>query len=258
MNSVSSRKTRESDSNYWAECHLPTVVADHVSELSRVGTARSGRLVERARRFRSFWEENPDEDDQLKRQWLSLERAARSPDRLLTLFLVMPDKAERNPFPLLTGARKRGSRDLSVAEERQSYSDLAIQARDIRTFLFSDAHKNFRNLLRDAAATGGEAHEEAVKFRASSSDLRMTLFHLERLLNLVDPAAKYPYGQPDGADAAIQAYVAVVASLNSHLSKPRHAALAYIAQINNPLTPVTSDALRKAWDRARTKTPENN
>ncbi|WP_175872679.1 hypothetical protein [Burkholderia sp. BCC0397] len=253
-----SKKTRESDPNYWAECHLPTVVASHVSELARVGTPRSGLLVERARRFRSFWEKNPDEDDQLKRQWLALERAAHSPDRLLTLFLVMPDNAERNPFPLLTGARKRGSRDLSVAEERQIYSDLAIQVRDIRTFLFSGAHKNFRNLLRDAVATGGDAHEEAVKFRASSSDLRMALFHLERLLDLIDPAAKYPYGQPDGADAAIQAYVAVVASLNSHLSKPRHAALAYIAQVNNPLTPVTSDALRKAWDRTRTKMPANN
>ncbi|WP_176322717.1 hypothetical protein [Burkholderia vietnamiensis] len=226
--------------------------------MSRIGTTRSSRLIERARRFRAFWEKNPDEDDQLKRQWLALKRAARSPDHLLTLFLVMPDKAERNPFPLVTGARKRGSLDLSVAEERQRYGELANQARDIRIFLFSGAHNNFRNLLSDATATGGEAYEEAVKFRASSGDLRTALFHLEKLLKLVDPAAKYPYGQPDGADAAVQAYVAVLASLNSHLSKPRHAALAYLAQINNPLTPVTSDALRKAWDRARTKTPENN
>ncbi|MBR8303478.1 hypothetical protein KDW49_22475 [Burkholderia dolosa] len=205
--------------------------------------------MERARRFRSFWEQNPDEDDQLKRQWLALERAARSPDHLLTLFLVMPDKAERNPFPLLTGVRKQGSRDVSVAEERQRYGELATQARDIRAFLFSGAHRNFRNLLSDAAATGGKAHEEAIKFRASSSDLRLALFHLEKLLKLVDPAAKYPCGQPDGEDAAKQAYVSVVAALNSRLSKPRYAALAYIAQVNNPLTPVTSDALRKAWDR---------
>lgn len=162
-----SKEARESESGYWAECHLPIVVADHISELSSVGTTRSSRFMERARRFRSFWEKNPDEDDQLKRQWLALERAARSPDQLLTLFLVMPDKAERNPFPLLTGVRKRGSRDLSVGEERQRCGELAIQARGIRTFLYSGAHNNFRNLLSDAAATGGEAHEEAVKFRAS-------------------------------------------------------------------------------------------
>jgi len=253
MHPARSKKTRETDLSFWAECHLPTVVANHISELSRGGATRSSRFIERARRFRSFWEQNPDEDDQLKRQWLALERAARSPDHLLTLFLVMPDKAERNPFPLLTGIRKHGTRDLSVAEERQRYGELATQARDIRTFLFSGAHKNFRNLLSDAAATGGEAHEEAIKFRASSSDLRLALFHLEKLLQLVDPSAKYPYGQPDSADAAIQAYVAVMAALNSHLSKPRHAALAYIAQINNPLTPVTSDALRKAWDRSADK-----
>lgn len=250
------KENRESDPSYWAECHLPIVVANHVSELSRIGPTRSSRHMERARRFRTFWEKNPDEDDQLKRQWLALERAARSPDQLLALFLVMPDKAERNPFPLLTGVRKRGSRDLSVAEERQRYGELAIQARDIRTFLYSGAHNNFRNLLNDAAATGGEAHEEAVQFRAASGDLRMALLHLEKLLKFVDPAAKYPYGQPDGVDAAAQAYVAVVASLNSHLSKPRHAALAYIVQVNNPLMPVTSDALRKAWDRNADKNAE--
>ncbi|HEM7884002.1 hypothetical protein [Burkholderia cenocepacia] len=209
--------------------------------------------MERARRFRSFWEQTPDEDDQLKRQWLALERAARSPDHLLTLFLVMPDKAERNPFPLVTGVRKRGLHDISVAEERRRYSEVASQVHDIRTFLYSGAHRNFRNLLSDATATGGKAYEEAIKFRASSGDLRLALFHLEKLLELVDPAAKYPYGQPDGADAAIQAYVAVVAALNSHLSKPRHAALAYITRINNPRTPVTSDALRKAWDRSADK-----
>ncbi len=258
MHPERSKETRESDPRYWAECHLPIAVADHVSELSHIGTTRSNRCMERARRFRSFWEKNPNEDDQLKRQWLALERAARSPDHLLTLFLVMPDKAERNPFPLLTGVRKQGPHELLVAEERRRYGELANQARDLRTFLFSGAHSNFRNLLSDATATGGEAHEEAIKFRASSGDLRMALLHLEKLLKLVDPAAKYPYGQPDGEDAAAQAYVAVVASLNAHLSKPRHAALAYIAQINNPLTPVTSDALRKAWDRARTKTPESN
>ncbi|MDN7906234.1 hypothetical protein QZM18_19240 [Burkholderia diffusa] len=200
--------------------------------------------MERARRFRSFWEQNPDEDDQLKRQWLALERAARSPDHLLTLFLVMPDKAERTPYPLLTGVRKQGTRDLSAAEERQRYIELATQARDIRTFLFSGAHRNFRNLLSDAAATGGEAHEEAIKLRASSSELRVALFHLERLLNLADPAAKYLTGKPGAPDAA---YVAVLASLNSHLTAPKHAAIAYIARVNNPHNPVTRGALGAAW-----------
>ncbi|WP_175656504.1 hypothetical protein [Burkholderia ambifaria] len=229
------------------------MIANHLSELVRVGTTRSRRYIERARRFRSFWEQNPDEDDQLKRQWLSLERAARSPDHLLTLFLVMPDKAERNPFPLVTGFRKRGSLDVSVAEERQRYDQLATQARDIHTFLFKDAQRNFRNLLRDAAATGGGAHEEAVKFRASSSDLRMALFHLGKLLELADPAAKYLSRQPGSSTAARKTYVAVVASLNGYLSTPQDAALAYLVRVNNPSVPVTGDALRKVRERSADK-----
>ncbi|WP_186214372.1 hypothetical protein [Burkholderia gladioli] len=244
-----STESRDIDPSYWAECHFPAVVAAYLSECCRNTTPRALRLIERGRRFRSFWESHPKEDDQLRRQWKILEKSAISEDQLLALFLGMPDTALRNPFPLLTGLRKRGSLDLSVDDERKNYQKLAKQVHDIRTFLHSKGGENFRNLLSDARATGGEASREAAAFRASTGNLRATLFHLENVLKLVDPAAKYPSGQPDSPDAASHAYVAVVASLSSHLTEPKHAAIAYIAQINNPLTPVTRDALRKAWER---------
>ncbi|MFP3503267.1 hypothetical protein [Burkholderia sp. SIMBA_062] len=244
-------ESREIDPSYWAECHFPTVIAAHLAECCHNATPRSLRVIERGRRFRSFWEAHPEEDDQLRRRWRTLEKFSVSEEQLLALFLVLPDTAQRNPFPLLTGVRKHGTKDISVKYERKRYHELAGQVHEIRTFLFSGGANNFRNLLSDASATGGEAAKEAQAFQASNSTLRAALFHLEKLLTLADPAAKYPYGQPDSHDAATQAYVAVLASLNSRLTAPQHAAIAYIAQINNPLTEVTNTALGAAWKKRR-------
>ncbi|WP_152554252.1 hypothetical protein [Burkholderia sp. A1] len=253
-----STESREIDPNYWVECHLPAVVASYLAERCRNTTPRALRVIERGRRFRSFWERHPEEDDQLRRQWRILEKFAISEDHLLTLFLTTPDTAQRNPFPLLTGIRKHGTKDISFKEERKQYKKLAKKTCEIRTFLFSSGADNFRNLLSDASATGGDAAKEAQAFQASNGHLRMALFHLEKMLLLADPAAKYPYGQPDSPDAATQAYVAVLASLNSHLTSPQHSAIAYLAQVNNPLTAVTNAALGAAFRGALTKTSKNN
>ncbi|MFP3499029.1 hypothetical protein SB759_32975, partial [Pseudomonas sp. SIMBA_059] len=78
-------------------------------------------MIERGRRFRSFWEAHPEEDDQLRRRWRTLEKFSVSEEQLLALFLVLPDTAQRNPFPLLTGVRKHGTKDISVKYERKRY-----------------------------------------------------------------------------------------------------------------------------------------
>lgn len=210
----------------------------------------------RARRFRAFWAEHPGEDDALARHWKALKQAALSEDALINLFLLMPDAAMRNPFSALTGIRRNGSRETSVEEERASYAANAKHVEALRQFLFTDGCQGLRHLLSDAAVTGGEAMDRASKFQEVNGHLREALIHLEKLLRLADPAAKYPYGQPDSPDAASQAYVAIVASLNRYLSNPKHAALAYLAQVNNPGARLTSSAIGKAWSRSADKSAE--
>lgn len=259
MDAVSSRRRPEGselDPAYWCECHFPAPIADYLATFASNLRRPEHRTMLRARRFRAFWVKHPDEDDALARHWKALKQAALSEDALINLFLVMPDAAMRNPFPAATGIRSNGPREMSVREERESYAVNAKHAEALRRFLFSDSCRRLRYLLSDAVATGGEALDHATKFQATNGQLRAALVHLERLLSLADPAAKYPYGQPDGPDAASQAYVAVVASLNRYLSKPKHAALAYVAQVNNPGASLTSAALGKAWSRSADKNSE--
>lgn len=239
----------ERNSAYWRDCHLPEPIADYVAEFAKGVRASQRRIMQRARRFREFWENRPEEDTNIKRHWSALTRAAVSPEKLQSLFLVMPDKAMRNQFPAVYTTRKVRSADAPVAVIRKEYAELAKHAQALRTFLVDNDFNGLRALLSDAQATGGDALKRASQLQASKGDLPGTLRCLEELFKLVDPAAKFPYGKPDAQDAPQQAYISAIAELNRYLSKPQHAALAYVAQINYPSNPVSSDAIRKVWER---------
>jgi hypothetical protein len=283
-----SRAVQEKTSAYWTDCGLPQSLSNYLADLACNAIRKKHHALERARRFRLYWEKNPD-DEKPGKHWRKLEAAAGSTDgsrdeALIAMFLAWPDTAMRQPYAHLYGERKKGRLVLTVEDERENYRGLADSAKKLSDFLRpgqepnhfenptgdarkSDAdaltegteftvkldffgsgqeQKHFKNLLRDAQASGGDAQTAAIEFMAKMGNFRESLLQLERVLRLVDPAAKYPTGQPGEKSEGKSSYIAALAALNQYLEKSKCTAIAYLAAINNPDVPVKATAITKA------------
>lgn len=249
-----SRAAQEKTSTYWTDCGIPQSLSNYLADLARNAIRKNHHALERARRFRLYWEKNPD-DEKPGKHWRELEATAVSADgsrddALIAMFLTWPDTAKRQPYAAIYGERKKGRLVLTVEHERKHYQGLSEAAKKLSDFLCPGQESNhFKNLLRDAQASGGDAQTAAIEFMAKMGNFRQSLLQLERALRLVDPAAKYPTGQPDGEGAEERSYTAALAVLNQYLERSKWTALADLAAINNPNISLKPTAIKQAWTR---------
>lgn len=201
----------------------------------------------RLQRFVAHWRSHPDEET-TKKAWAKIERAAPTADALIMLFLTLPDEPTKQPFPALFGRR---AVDPDIEQER--YKDRLNQVRGVLE-LISPHRPEFLALMRDATATS-EGAKAAFEYRAIDQNIGTALQRLVRLLENVDPFAKYPTKHWKATDSAIKIYTWCVADLTRHMLKPiPWTALATLANINCSKCTLTGDALRKVSGRAADKT----
>lgn len=245
---MTKRIKKEKTIDHWLECGIPSVIADYIANWPDSPAGNAHPLIARARRFRTYWEQNPDTEKILFRNWRALGKNAVSDEKLLTLFLTLPDGLTSQPYENLFGKRK-----LKPKAEANLYKSMQDMVSEVIKFV-SPHGPHLMNFYRDAQATGGQALTALSEFRLVDSRLVAALMRLNETLALIDPAAKYKVGQPDADDADKQIYIFGLASKNRHLTKPQHAALAYLGAVNFPDFPVSAAAVRMAWARnANTK-----
>lgn len=224
---------------------VPTPIAQWVSSLPKNGKTES--YHERFSRFVEYWKRDYERANEIEKAWRAIASSAKSDDDLVTLFAVMPDKPEAQLFTAIYGKRA-----VDPSGERTRY-DKDLEA-VIQVIALVSPHGNrFDELMSDAQTTE-EAFEAAIKLRSLDADLLHCLIALRTLLEIVDPAAKIPTKHFLNEEiAARKNYVILVASLNRYLSKPQHAALAVIANVNCPGATLNNDQIRKAWNRGADK-----
>ncbi|MGA3845978.1 hypothetical protein ACI2UC_20365 [Ralstonia nicotianae] len=225
--------------------YLPSVIAKWLAALPQTGKSR--RYFDRAKRFERAWRDSPDAAEKLLRAWRTLERAAVNEDALLTLFIVMPDAPDDEPFPLIFGRR-----NIDAKEEKDRYMEMRGHAVALAEFLGS---RNWRHLASDCGATGGEALGHYSKFRNLSAGIVPALRTLAKALEHADPSAKLINKQATAGNRAEQNYLRQLAELNSYLCSPKHAALSYIAAVNCPDHPIDSNRIQKIWKEREEKNP---
>lgn len=257
-------KADEKNIDYWHACGFPTEIADLITEYAIHYRPRkplpppyqtidlSLRNLVRARRFREYWEKNPDREQEIFRHWGTLEKSIKSQGLLKRLFMALPDKPHYRPYSLIEGIRrhKKTGHPLTVAEEKIEYKKAADNLAAVLEFL-SLKENRYIFFMRDAKATGGDADYHAD--RANIFETMRSLGHLEQALRLIDPAAKHPISQPDAESAPMTHYVFELSRLNRFLVTPRHAAIAALANINNLDYSVTTEAIKKRWARGEDK-----
>ncbi len=216
----------------------------------------------RLKRFTQYYEKHSAEAEKILRAWRAIEKNSRSEQELITLFMVMPDKPDSQPYSALYGRRKVGP-----DAERNRYVKCLRHVRAIEQFCspHGKAHQQFyRQFLVDActdqrkvidARTGEKkmAIDVAREFLEVEPHFLIGLRKLESLLEVLDPGAKYETRHPDSPNAALHTYIYLMASLNRYLERPQHAALALLAGINCPESRITADAIRKSWQRQTDK-----
>lgn len=208
-------------------------------KLSDSGAASMYRA--RYRRFTEYWSRDYASAHDLERNWGIIQSAAKSDDDLVTLFMCLPDRPEAQPFTALYGRRT-----VDPGEERRRYdADLDSVRAVIK--IISPSGKRFDELMRDASATD-EAVSEAAKLRAHNlPEVMSALRSLERILEKVDPKAKSLTPHWASESAPRKNYVILCASLNRYLATPKHAALAFLANVNCPDVSINAQEIRDAW-----------
>ncbi|WP_050470635.1 hypothetical protein [Herbaspirillum chlorophenolicum] len=239
--------------DFWSASGLPVEIAEYIANFCRNAVIKQHPLIDRARRFRSYWEGNPDADT-VSKNWKKLkENVVNQEDALVGVFLVWPDQPKRQPYDALYGGRKIGMLELTVDQERAAYKSLGDDAERLAKFLKGGQVPSFQHLLEDAGATGGDAAKKAAMFQNLTTNPVITLMLLADVLRSADPGAKYPSRQPDGSNAPMSSYVVQLAELNRKFIKDQSTAIANLANVNNPDAPVKADAIRKAWARLKDK-----
>lgn len=206
--------------------------------------------VERAERFVNFANQSFENAEKLRRAWASVKSCASTEnDALVTLFIVMPDRPKYQPFPAIYGKR-----NISPDAEKDKYNSDLLCVRQVLDLL-NPHRKRYLNFSTDSRATP-EAEVALYAFSELERETLIGLSRLEKVLEVIDPKAKIPTKHwVDEDDAARKNYVLLVASLNRYLVKPKHAALATLANINclDREVTVTADQIRKAWERGADK-----
>jgi hypothetical protein len=228
----------------WRRCALPAVVAEWLATMKG---ARGRLYMERAARFIAFADQTSEQHDQLLKAWRAVAGAPRSPDDdapELAIFISLPDRVTLNPHSALYGGRRVDR--ATIALERKRYAGLRTQVAGVRAALRPDS---LRTLLEDASPSK-QARAAAGAFRQRDLNaLADGLRALEHLLEVVNPAEKVPTAHWASSDAADKVFAGQVASLNRHLTKPRHAALVALARVNCPDARLNAAQVAKAWSR---------
>lgn len=218
---------------------LPGPIERWVMKLPDGGAARMYRA--RYQRFIEYWSRDDASAKEVEKNWRIIQSAAKSDDDLVSLFMCMPDRPEAQPFTALYGRRA-----VDPGEEKRRYdADLDSVRAVIK--IISPSGKRFDELMRDAGATD-EALSEAAKLRSHKlTEVMSALRSLERLLEKVDPVAKSLTPHWASESAPRKNYVILCASLNRYLATPKHAALAFLANVNCPDVSINDQQIRDAW-----------
>ncbi len=284
---IPSRITTPEDlAEYWQRCGLPMAIALPVAHFS---SEKGWRHIARAHRFAAFGAESTRNTRELSNAWRTLtrrieEKAKAEKDaeersschviggpslttivaeRLFELFLLFPDAPAAQPYVAIYGRRavymqheipdSSGrhvytlAREISPAEERKTYREHADT--DGATLKKIYRGRVMKHLLADAQATGGEVHDMAIRYRQKCGDFDSSLPLLRGLLLAVKPEAKSPTSHTEAEAGAMTNYRILLGELNRFLSKPKPAAIAFLANINCPMAPVDGDTIRKSWQR---------
>lgn len=218
---------------------IPRPIERWVMKLPKGGAANM--YCARYQRFIEYWGRDDASAKGVEKNWLAIQSAAKSDDDLVSLFMCMPDRPEAQPFTVLYGRRT-----VDQGEERRRYDEDLDSVRAVIKRL-SPSGKGFAELIRDASATA-EALSEASKLRSHKlAEVMSALRSLECLLEKVDPAAKIPTPHWASESAPKKNYVILCASLNRYLAEPKHAALAFLANVNCPGVSINGQQIRDAW-----------
>jgi hypothetical protein len=230
------------------EAGIPRQIACWVATIAHHKPKHAG--VERAERFLDFAKQSFENAEKLRKAWSVIEKAANpNNDALVTLFIVMPDRPEYQPFSAIYGKRS-----IPPDAEQERYNDDLKCVRQIIDLL-NPHKKRYLNLLRDSSASP-EAQRACFEFSPVERDVLSGLRKLQKVLEVVDPKAKIPTKHwVNEEDAALKNYVLLVASLNRYLVKPKHAALTMLANINclGEDIAISADQVQKAWGRGADK-----
>lgn len=217
---------------------LPGPIEQWIKNLPK--NDRCNKYHDRYQRFIEFWKRDYASASKVEKDWKVIQAAAKSDDDLVSLFMCMSDRPEAQPFTALYGRRT-----VDPGEERDRYGADLDSVRAVIKIIRPG--KRFDELMMDASATD-EASSEAAKLRAHKlTEVMSALRSLERLLEKVDPAAKSLTSHWASESAPRKNYVILCASLNRYLAKPKHAALAFLANVNCPDVSISAQQIRDAW-----------
>lgn len=189
-------------------------------------------------RLEKFAKVSFENEESLNSAWKALDKAKKSDDDILSLFLTWPRQPTTQPFCAIYGKR-----DIEHHAEEAFYCNSSDKVNDVLALLGTDA---LRKLLSDIPA------DSAALARYRDMDRLKTIQGLNALRDLLNEAApkdKYITSQPFSFNAAKQTYTILLAGLNKYLTRAQWAALATIANANCESCTVTNDDLRKAWGR---------
>lgn len=208
-------------------------------------SAKSAYLVARLDRLLAYRLASVENETKLNRALLALARSPRNEvaDPRVSIFLGLPDEPDDQPFTGLS----YGRRTLDPRSIKEKYEELAASVDRLRDF-FSGAD-SLHQLLADQGENEHAKSASPLYQAGAGSHLRRNLNWLSSAFKGADPHQWSPTNQPLAKDAKKQTYVKLIADLNRYLIQPKHAALAALANANNPACPVAADQLRKAWER---------
>lgn len=197
-------------------------------------------VEERYQRFVQYWKRDYASMEEVEKNWRIIQSVAKSDSDLVSLFMLMPDRPEAQPFTAIYGRRT-----VDPGEENRRYVKDLDSVRAAINIIRPG--KRFDELMRDASATD-EALSEAAKLRAHNlTKVMSALRSLERLLEKVDSSAKSLTHHWASESAAMKNYAILCAGLNRYLAKPKHAALAFLANVNCPDVSINAQQIRDAW-----------
>lgn len=213
---------------------IPEPIANYCASLQ--GSKKSRGLIERALRFVKY----AGDTDQLYKDWHTIEKASIDSDKLISLFIVMPDGPINQPFQGIYGYRA-----IDIGEERRRYG---IALEHAKALWAAMKPAKYREFVADAWASS-DCQALVSDFRKDEAVFFHGLRALIKVLEQIDPGAKSLTPQWASEDAGKKNYIILASGLNHYLQKPKWEALAGLVNVNCPEVQVCGGALAKAWKR---------
>src|ERR1044072_9293906 len=162
------------------------------------GIGRANAHAARALRFVVYWHQSPEDAETLGCAWSSIERAAISEEKLIGLFMSLPDVPTVDQYPAIHEPRSvDAGEELRRNRKTRKHIDAVIAS------LSGNA---LRRYAGDAKATGEQAVAAYQAVAEAKRELQSGLRAYDQMLERIEPAAKLPTAHYASTNLATKNY----------------------------------------------------